>query len=540
MSETTHDPTLPRTIAVLTSGGDAPGMNAAVRAVVGGPRRPRGRRGDGSRGRRRPHRADGLGLGGRHPPHGRHGDRHRPVGPLPHARGPTPGRRELPEGRHRQPGRDRRRRQPERRRRPPPGVEGPRGGARRDRGRRPRDRGEGDPVQHRRPRRLHRQRHVRHRHHDRRRHRAPPDHGGGRRHRLHGRQPPAHLRRRGDGPQLRVPLAHGRDRHRRELGPHPREPPGRGRLGSHDVRAAPHRTPGWAAGLDRDRGRGRPGPPREPDHRRARPQGPARAPPRGRPDHDPRPRPARGGAERLRSVHEHAARVRRGRGAPLLASGPRAAAHRLEGQPGHPPAAHAVRGDDEEGRRVREERRLRRSDGPARPQLRRQHADPAHDRARPAPPPRPRPEAFPLRDPARRRPRSRDEHRGPRRAAARPRQGPPRPRRAPRVPGARGGRPLRDGLDDRQRLGEPGGGRARHEPPPVRRPRALPGRAAHREERDRRHPHDRRRVGLPGDRQALRRARALPRVQSACPPPSTTTCRAPSCRSAATARSTTS
>ena len=29
---------MPRTIAVLTSGGDAPGMNAAVRAVVRGRR----------------------------------------------------------------------------------------------------------------------------------------------------------------------------------------------------------------------------------------------------------------------------------------------------------------------------------------------------------------------------------------------------------------------------------------------------------------------------------------------------------------------
>src|SRR5512139_2847634 len=34
MPENTPHPTVPRTIAVLTSGGDAPGMNAAVRAVV--------------------------------------------------------------------------------------------------------------------------------------------------------------------------------------------------------------------------------------------------------------------------------------------------------------------------------------------------------------------------------------------------------------------------------------------------------------------------------------------------------------------------
>ena len=57
------EPASPRTIAVLTSGGDAPGMNAAVRAVVRtalarGARvfaDPRGLRGRG-RGRR-PHRA---------------------------------------------------------------------------------------------------------------------------------------------------------------------------------------------------------------------------------------------------------------------------------------------------------------------------------------------------------------------------------------------------------------------------------------------------------------------------------------------------
>ena len=67
--------------------------------------------------------------------------------------------------------------------------------------------------------------------------------------------------------------------------------------------------------LDRHRGRGGARPPRQPDHRRARPQGPAGAAQRGRPGHDPRPRPARRRAERLRPLHEHAARPRRGRGA---------------------------------------------------------------------------------------------------------------------------------------------------------------------------------------------------------------------------------
>ena len=61
-----------------------------------------------------------------------------------------------------------------------------------------------------RPRRLDRQRHVRHRHDDRCRHRAAPHRRGGRRHPEHGVEPPAHVRHRGDGPPLRLPGADGR------------------------------------------------------------------------------------------------------------------------------------------------------------------------------------------------------------------------------------------------------------------------------------------------------------------------------------------
>ena len=150
------------------------------------------------------------------------------------------------------------------------------------------------------------------------------------------------------------------------------------------------------------------------------------------------------------------------------------------------------------------------------PRLRLGPADPAHDRARPPPPADRGAEALPLRDHARRRARPRHEHRRPRRAAPHPRPRPPRPRRAQRLQGPRGGRLLRDGLDERQRLGEPRGGRARDEPPPARRPRALPGRPPHREARDRRDPDDRGLVGL------RRRSPSCTRSASASPP---STCR---------------
>ena len=132
---TTPIPT--RTIAVLTSGGDAPGMNAAVRAVV----RTALARGARSSPSARATRARSPAATASSPMtwssvggilhHGRHRHRHRALGPLPLARGPAAGGGELPEGRHRQPGGDRRRRQPHRRRPAAAGVAGARRGARR-------------------------------------------------------------------------------------------------------------------------------------------------------------------------------------------------------------------------------------------------------------------------------------------------------------------------------------------------------------------------------------------------------------------------
>ena len=69
--------------------------------------------------------------------------------------------------------------------------------------------------------RLDRQRHVRHRHDHRRRHRAAPHRRGAGRHAQHRVQPSAHLRRRGDGPALRLPGVDGVAGQRGELADDP-------------------------------------------------------------------------------------------------------------------------------------------------------------------------------------------------------------------------------------------------------------------------------------------------------------------------------
>ena len=278
------NPPSTRTIAVLTSGGDAPGMNAAVRAVVRtalsrGVRVFAIREGyEGAVAGGDRIVADDLVLGRRHPPHGRHRHRHRALGPLPHARGPADGGGELPQGRHRQPRGDRRRRKPHRRRHPAAGVAGAR-----SRSWPPRGAVDGATAAQARPFSIVGLAGT-----------IDNDMAGTditigadtALHRIteaidaiasHRRQPPAHVRGRGHGPPLRLPGADGRDRHRGELRAHPGEPARRGRLGGDDVRAPPHRPPGRPPRLDRGRGRGRARPPREPDHRRARPQGPAGA-----------------------------------------------------------------------------------------------------------------------------------------------------------------------------------------------------------------------------------------------------------------------
>ena len=234
-------PSPPRTIGVLTSGGDAPGMNAAVRAVV------RTALDSGPRGVRDPRGVRGAGRGRRPLPPMTWDS----VGGILHRGGTVIGTARSDASAARGPSCA------------PPltccgrgstgwsssaataaspaarscsGVAGPPRRARRGRRWSPRRAAATLPFA-RGPRRVHRQRPRRHRHDHRRRHRPAPDHRGHRRHREHRREPPAHLRGRGHGPQLRLPGADGRHRHRGRLGPLPEARPTR-RLGGDDVRAA--------------------------------------------------------------------------------------------------------------------------------------------------------------------------------------------------------------------------------------------------------------------------------------------------------------
>ena len=249
-------------LAVLTSGGDAQGMNPAVRAVVrtalqprrGDLRRLRGLPGAGRR--RRPDPAGDLGRRQQHPEPRRHRDRHRPLAGVPGARGPAPRGRAPPAAGHRPAGRDRRRRQPVR---GGPAAPGMAVAARRAAGRRhdrPGDRRPAPGADDRRPGRLDRQRHDRHRHDHRGRLGAAPHRRGHRRDRFHRGEPSAQLRGRGDGPALRLPGADERHRRRRRLRADPRVAAGPG-LGAGPVRAPQERPRGRPAQQHRHRRRGR-------------------------------------------------------------------------------------------------------------------------------------------------------------------------------------------------------------------------------------------------------------------------------------------
>ena len=232
-----------KALAVLTSGGDSQGMNATVRAVVrtaianGADAYAvyEGLQGlvDGGR----PHPAVRLELGRLDHAPRRDGHRDGPVGGLPGAPGPAAGRTQPRRARDRPARRRRRRRIPDRHRHLPLRVvraaRGA-GGHRRDQRRAGARRtaqliiaGSG---------RLDRQRHGRHRQDDRRRHRDAPHHRGHRRPVLDRLQPPALVRRRGDGPALRVPRRDVRDRRWGGLRPDPRGP-ARPRVGGRAGRA---------------------------------------------------------------------------------------------------------------------------------------------------------------------------------------------------------------------------------------------------------------------------------------------------------------
>ena len=83
------------------------------------------------------------------------------------------------------------------------------------------------PLRDRRAAGVDRQRPVRHRHEHRRGYGAAHHRRGGRQAQIHGRLAPAHLRRRGDGPALRLPGADGRGGDRRRLGVDPGRGDGR-------------------------------------------------------------------------------------------------------------------------------------------------------------------------------------------------------------------------------------------------------------------------------------------------------------------------
>ncbi len=220
-------------------------------------------------------------------------------------------------------------------------------------------------ADHRRHRRLDRQRHGRHRQDDRRGQRDAPHPRSHRRAGVHRGQPPAVLRGRGDGPALRLPDRDVRHRRRRGLPVHPRDAPGP-RLGGPAGRAAASRAGRGAPGEPRARGRGRPRRVGEPGDRPdggRRHQGARR---RGHPGDDPGPCPARRLAERLRPLDAHpdgARRRHRRAGVPTRSD---LSAHRHQAQPGVEDAADGGRGPDQGHPEDDRERSVRAGDGRAR------------------------------------------------------------------------------------------------------------------------------------------------------------------------------
>ncbi len=345
---------------------------------------------------------------------------------------------------------------------------------------------------------LDRQRHGRHRHDDRRRHGAPPGRRGGRRPRVDRREPPEDVRRRGHGAQLRLPRPHERPRHGCRVGFHSRGAAGRRRLGGEAVRRPCRREASGPSALDRHpRGRGG-GPAGKADRGRAdskTPRGEARD---RDPDDRPRPRPAGRGAERLRPDHGDPPRRSGGGRGPAVRSRRSPVPHRPAREPDRPRAVDGKRREGARGGRGDPLGRFRPGHGAARDRLPKRLSHPEDPRPRlPARPPR-RAEAAAIPRPPLRRSGPRHEHGGPRRRASARRPGARRSRRPKRLRGSPRGRRERAGLDERPRLGLGGRGRARDEPQgPRGRGAGRPGRGPHRSP-GRRHPPRRRLGGLPG------------------------------------------
>ena len=219
-----------------------------------------------------------------------------------------------------------------------------------------------------RPGRLDRQRHVRHRHDDRRRHRAAPHRRGDGRPAQHRIQPSAHLRRRGDGPALRLPRPDVLARHRGELAADPGATADGG-LGAADV---PGHQGGPAIGrrqsvvIVAEGAQDRDGNPITADQVRTLLEERTR---RGRPDHHPGPRAAWRRAERLRQIPGDAARPRRRRTTAHRRPEGAAPTDRAAGKPGRHLAVDGLCGADPGRRRADQGAGLRRGNAVARRQL---------------------------------------------------------------------------------------------------------------------------------------------------------------------------
>ena len=218
------------------------------------------------------------------------------------------------------------------------------------------------------------------------------------------------------------------------------------------------------AAQPRGRRRGRPGPPRQPDHRGGRARLARAGVGRRRPHHDPRPRAARRVAERVRPLPEHGPRQRGRRAAAHRWPRGRAAAGRDPGQPDRQLAADGLRCEDPGRRQADRGPGPRGRDAAARGELPGLLPDPGDDAAGRAATDGGGPDAVPPGRRPRRRPGARDEHGGAggRAADARPRLHDARgTQRVPRP--ARRRRP-RGRVDGRLGVRVVRRGRARHEP----------------------------------------------------------------------------
>ena len=158
----------------------------------------------------------------------------------------------------------------------------------------------------------------------------------------HRAEPPAHLRGRGDGPQLRLPGPDERARRQRGLRADPGMAPGPG-LGGPPVQGPQGRAGRRAAQQHRDRRGGRARRGQQADHQRLRAPAARGTARRGHPGDHPRARAARRNPQRVRPVHELDGGAHRGPRGARRDGGQHAAAGGDAGQPGRHGTVDGVR-----------------------------------------------------------------------------------------------------------------------------------------------------------------------------------------------------